>query len=600
MTTPIRPLAYRLFLEPNLDRFEFDARVEIEMAAEETIDTVTLDCLDLAIHTCQLHDHDHDLWRECTFKTAPEDQKLVVSLPAPQSGKLRLRIEYAGQINDLMAGFYRSKIQTPDGERYIAVTQFQESDARRALPCFDHPARKATFQVEMITPGDLRAISNTLPISETTLADGRRQVVFQPTPVMSTYLLFFGLGPFTWVIDTVDERLRAAALPGATDQIQFGLAFGRKALAYGETYFDIPYPLPKLDLIAVPDFAFGAMENWGAITFRENLLLYSPDKTPRGAKARICEVIAHEIAHQWFGNLVTPSEWKYLWLNESFATYFGYGIVDRYYANWKTWHHFIRTQTEAALARDALKDTIAIEMPGGGAVAINTSTAPIIYSKGGSILRQVEAFVGPENFRQGLRHYLKQYAYGCAASHQLWEALETASSQPVNALMRSWVEQPGYPQVSVERSDEQLTLTQSRFTHLPNQSDQQWLIPISMRIFDESGQFKTVTTLLDQRSATLDLPKNTTAYKVNADHTGFYRVHYADAANLSALAQLVRSRRLTEIDRWGLQNDLYAMMVAGKVSMERFLEVAVHYQHECDFLPLSSLRGQPFQRFSGA
>jgi tricorn protease interacting factor F2/3 len=595
MSTAIRPLAYHLHLEPDLDGFVFSGRVEIEMTAAMAIDTITLDCLDLAVHTCERAEG--NTWRSCNFKIDPNAGELMVSLPAPQTGDFRLRIAYTGQINDLMAGFYRSKIQTADGERYIAVTQFQENDARRALPCFDHPSKKATFQVTMVTDDNLKAISNTLPESETVLDDGRRQVVFQPTPAMSTYLLFLGLGPFSWVTDTVDKRVRGAALPGKADEILFGLTFGRKALAYGEGYFGIAYPLLKLDLIAVPDFAFGAMENWGAITFRENLLLCAPDKTPRGAKARICEVIAHEIAHQWFGNLVTPSDWKYLWLNESFATYFGFGIVDRYYANWKTWHHFIRTQTETALARDALNDTVAIEMPGGSAVAINTSTAPIIYSKGGSILRQVEAFIGPEHFQQGLRYYLEKYAYGCAASHQLWEALETVSSQPVNALMRSWVEQPGHPQVLVERNGNRLILTQNRFTYLSNDSDQQWLIPVSVHIFGADGQQKIVTTLLDGRAVSVDLPADTTAYKLNADHTGFHRTHYLDQANLMALAQMVRNRRLETIDRWGLQNDLFAMVVAGHVTLEQFLEFAAHYQHETDFLPLSSLEANLFNAF---
>jgi aminopeptidase N len=197
-----------------------------------------------------------------------------------------------------------------------------------------------------------------------------------------------------------------------------------------------------MDLIAVPDFAFGAMENWGAITFRENLLLHVPGVTSREGESRICEVIAHEIAHQWFGNLVTPEDWKYLWLNESFATYFGYGMVDHHHPDWEVWHQFVRSQTETALARDALHETFAIEMPGGAQVAITTSTAPIIYSKGGSILRQLEAWIGPDHFKAGLRRYLTAFAYGSAASHHLWESLSAASGRPVDALMKNWVTPP--------------------------------------------------------------------------------------------------------------------------------------------------------------
>ena len=285
---------------------------------------------------------------------------------------------------------------------------------------------------------------------------------------MSTYLLFFGVGPFEIHVDSLDPRVRAVCLPGTGDQTTFGRTFGRKALAYGEDYYAIDYPLTKMDLIAVPDFAFGAMENWGAITFRENLLLHVPGVTSREAEARICEVIAHEITHQWFGNLVTPEQWKYLWLNESFATYFGFGMVDHHHPDWKIWHQFVRSQTETALTRDALHETFAIEMPGDAQVAITTSTAPIIYSKGGSILRQLEAWIGPDHFQAGLRRYLTDFAYGCAASHHLWESLSAASGMPVAELMRNWVTQPGFPVITAERANHTLTLRQQRFTYLPN------------------------------------------------------------------------------------------------------------------------------------
>jgi tricorn protease interacting factor F2/3 len=414
---------------------------------------------------------------------------------------------------------------------------------------------------------------------------------------MSTYLLFFGVGPFEIHRDDVDHRVRAVCLPGTGSQTRFGREFGRKALAYGEEYNAIDYPLAKLDLIAVPDFAFGAMENWGAITFRENLLLNVPGVTSREALARICEVIAHEIAHQWFGNLVTPKDWKYLWLNESFATYFGYGMVERYYPEWQIWQQFVRSQTETALTRDALHETFAIEMTGDAPVAITTSTAPIIYSKGGSILRQLEAWIGPEHFRAGLRRYLTAYAYGSAASHHLWESLATASGMPVAELMRSWVTQPGFPLITAERSDGTVTLRQQRFCYLPTDSDQTWMVPITIASYGREGTAHTQTIMLDNRQATVILPTDTNCYKINPDHTGFYHVHYADADNLSRLRGMIGNQRLSAVDRWGLQNDLFALVKAGQTTMATFLDMADSFLGERDYLPLSSLNSHLFEAY---
>ena len=462
-------MAYRLTIEPDLGRFTFAGRMILSANADEPTDTLTLDCAELAIWQCRVQpDRPDEKGIDCPFTLDPAKTGLTIHLPDSLSGVFQLTIDYTGKINDRMAGFYRSRIQTDNLQNYMAVTQFQESDARRAFPCLDHPAQKAIFTVEMVIEKNLTAISNTDIQTIAELENGRRRVTFHPTPKMSTYLLFFGVGPFEIHEDIVDRRVRAVCLPGMGDQTAFGREFGRKALAYGEDYYAIDYPLTKLDLIAVPDFAFGAMENWGAITFRENLLLNIPGVTSREALARICEVIAHEITHQWFGNLVTPEDWKYLWLNESFATYFGYGMVDHHYPEWEIWDQFVRSQTETAMARDALNETFAIEMPGGAQVAITTSTAPIIYSKGGSILRQLEAWIGPDHFKAGLRRYLTDFAYGNAASHHLWESLSAASGMPVAELMRSWVTQPGFPVITAERKNNTLSFAPAPF-HLPAQ-----------------------------------------------------------------------------------------------------------------------------------
>ncbi|MGD9076068.1 MAG: M1 family metallopeptidase [Desulfobacteraceae bacterium] len=591
----VNPRNYKIHLEPDLNRFKFEGSVEISIEALKPVQEISLNALDLAIRNCRVMREGSFV--DCPFSEDPKKEEINISLTEEMGGKIDLKIQYVGEINDKMAGLYRSRYLVGGNEKYMAVTQFEESDARRAFPCFDHPLKKATFDVEMIVDEKLVAISNGPISEETSLGDGRKLVKFEKTPKMSTYLLFFGVGEFEFIEDAGEVLVRAATMPGMTEYAKFGLEFGRKALEFSEDYYGIKYPLPKLDLIAIADFAAGAMENWGAITFRENLLLHYPNITSKAGEERICEVIAHEIAHQWFGNLVTPSDWKYLWLNESFATYFGYGIVTHYYPEWDIWEQFLHGQTNGALDRDSLHETFPIEIPGGEHVVINASTAPIIYSKGGSILRQVEGYVGKENFKEGLRHYLRKHEYGCASSHHLWEALEEVSAMPVTNMMKSWIEQPGFPLVEVKREGDRLRLTQRRFTYLDNDSGQEWLIPVTIKAFHSDGQSKTITTLLESKSLDLDVGSDVVAYKINEDQTGFYRVRYLVMNDLEELGSRVRKKDLSQEDRWGLQNDLYALVRSGDVSIDDYLEFLASYSNEDAFLPLTSIAGNLFRSY---
>jgi len=582
----VRPLRYRIRLETDLEQPLFSGSVEIRMEAAEAVSEVCLDALELDVQSCGILRNGDRL--PCEFSLNAEREELRVRLPGPWRGTFSLRIEYQGRINEGMAGFYRSRYDAGGQRGSLLVTQFEESDARRAFPCFDHPVRKAVFQVEMTVPEGLTAVSNTPVAEEAPLGGGKKRVVFQETPPMSTYLLFFGVGDFRFVEAREGEVLvRAAGTPGTTGDVRYGLEFGRKSLRFCQDYYGIPYPLAKLDLIAVSDFAFGAMENWGAITFRENLLLFYPGTTSRAEEQRICEVIAHEIAHQWFGNLVTPSDWKYLWLNESFATYFGFGVVHHYHPDWEVWDPFLFTQKQRALERDALHNTFAIEIPGGEHVVINEVTAPIIYSKGANVLRQIEGHIGPAAFQEGLHRYLEKHAFGCASSHHLWEALEETSREPVTRLMKSWVEQPGHPLLEARREGNRLELSQRRFTYLEDGSDRLWLVPVSVTVFLPDRGTRTVSTILEERSGHLDLGTDAAAFKVNARATGFYRVRYTDPEALHALGPMIRDGRLAPEDRWGLQDDLYALVMAGQLPLQAYLDLLPFYDAEEAYLPLA-------------
>jgi len=591
----IKPENYALLIRPDLSDFSFSAEVTIRLTASEPVSNLKLNAAELAVWNCRVLIDGQ--FEECPFLLYPSREIIRIDFPKEMEGVVIVKIDYEGKINDRMAGFYRSRYVEGGEDKYIAVTQFQESDARRAMPCMDNPLNKATFDIEMVVDEKLKAISNEVPIEEKKVGDGKRLIKFRRTPRMSTYLVFMGAGDFDYLRNSDDPRVSVVTIPNQTQYGDFGVDFGQKALEYCEQYFQIPYPLPKMDLIAVPDFAFGAMENWGAITFRENLLLFYPGTTSKAGEQRICEVIAHEIVHQWFGNLVTPSDWKYLWLNESFATYFAYRVVDHYYPDWDTWGQFLTGQTDAALSRDQLRDTQPIEIQGDGQVMINVSTAPIIYSKGGSILRQVEGYIGEEAFRTGLNHYLKHYAYSNAASEDLWKAFETVSEKPVVGMMKNWVEQAGYPVVEVKKNHNSLILTQNRFTCIPGSFDQTWLIPISVRFFYKDGNSGRIDMLMDEKTARIDLDDRVMAYKINDEQTGFYRVKYLDDENLRMLGELINGKKLSSQDRWGIQNDLFAMVKAGNMDSGEYVRFLLHFAHEDAFLPLTSIASNLYQAF---
>jgi tricorn protease interacting factor F2/3 len=583
------PVQYRVHIEPDVKTFTFSGQVEVVFACPEPVRDILLNALDIAVWSCRLTSGGKTV--SCPFEMDPGKESLRVVLPVEASGEVRLAIDYMGRINDKMAGFYRSRYLAKDGERWIAITQFEESDARRAFPCVDHPAAKATFDIELSADAGLTAISNTPVAEERTLENGRRLFVFETTPRMSTYLVFFGVGDFRFIEDPKSVTVRVAAVTSVKEAGKYALDFGRKALDYCDAYYGIPYPLSKLDLIAVPDFAFGAMENWGAITFRENLLLHHPGITSRAAESRICEVIAHEIAHQWFGNLVTPSDWRYLWLNESFATYFGYGAVHHYYPEWDVWEQFVHALTSVALERDALHETFPIEIPGGEHVVINPGTAPIIYNKGASVLRQVKGFIGEEAFQAGLRGYLKDHAYGCAASRDLWEAFESASDRPITRLMESWVAQPGFPVVSVSGDGENISLVQERFTYLPGTFHQTWIVPVNVAFYMKDGEVRRESLLLEGETGRIPMVPGAVAYKINDGHTGFYRVRYEDRGNLERLAAGVRAKTISPMDRWGLQDDIYAGVKRRDSGVADYLHFITNYEDEDAFLPLVSIAG---------
>jgi tricorn protease interacting factor F2/3 len=499
-----------------------------------------------------------------------------------QTGKFSgpLEIDFNGKVSDNFTGFYKASY----GNSYILSTHLEAVQARKVLPCVDHPAFKAVFKVRVRTDANLSVISN-MPIESETKQGDKKTVTFKKTPKMSTYLLYLGVGKFVQEKSRHGEtELYAAYADRPTGKINTEFSFDatRKVLDFYESYFGIPFQLPKLHNIAVPEFAYGAMENWGAITYREILLHVDKDTSIRARKS-VAHVIAHEIAHMWFGDLVTMKWWDDLWLNESFATFMDYKSTNRAYPEWKVWQDFVRTSTSGAMGRDALTKTHPIMAKVHDPEEIEELFDEISYGKGASILRMIEAYIGSENFKKGVAQYLQKFRYSNASGHDLWSSLQEASGTEVSRIMEGWVSQEGFPVVKASLAGTKLVLEQERFLLTGGTSKQTWPIPVTMNV-----DGKTQSLLLDKKKAEVSLPTTPRSLKLNVDQTGFYVVQY----NGKELLDLVWKSGLSPLDRWGLISDSKTFLLSGRTSFKEYIKLVEKYQNEEEYLPAVEVSDQ--------
>ncbi|MCH8801438.1 MAG: M1 family metallopeptidase [Chloroflexi bacterium] len=589
-----RPSKYRIKLQPDLKNFTFSGEQSVDLQVLEATSTIVLNSVDLEISAATLHTNGTALTsRSITLDKEAETATLDFG-ETVQPGEARLDMVFTGELNDKLVGFYRSEYTSQDGEtRYLATTQFEATDARRAFPCWDEPAKKATFEVTLVFSDEYQAVSNTPVVEESVPGPGLKSVRFAETPVMSTYLLVFIVGNLVSIEQQTGSgtKIGVWTTPGKENQAGFALDTSVKLLGYFNEYFGIPYPLAKLDHIAIPDFAAGAMENWGAVTYRETALLVDPDNSSAGTRQRVAEVIAHEMAHMWFGDLVTMEWWDDLWLNESFASWMGNKAVDWLYPEWEMWTQFVNMDTNRALSLDGLKNSHPIEQAVKNPAEVSQLFDAISYSKGASVIRMLENFLGEETFRKGLNRYLSGHMYGNARTQDLWSALETESGQPVTAIMDSWVKQMGYPvlQVESDRSGGQtrLSITQERFVYDrllgesgpdPDPGNEVWRVPVSA---SQGGQESGIT-VMDGRQTQLDVPGSGSEWvKLNPLQTGFFRVNYS-AEDWQRLVPAIESLELHATDRLGVQNDAYALSRAGLLPVTQFLTLAQAYRNETD------------------
>ncbi len=559
----VLPSRYELTLEPDLESFAFEGREMVAVRVVEAVDEIVLNAIDLEINEATLTPAAGGEPITARPEADSAAERLTLHLERTAApGEWSLQIAFRGVLSDNLEGFYRSTyLDAAGNEKTIATTQLQATDARRAFPCWDEPDLKATFAVTLVVPEGLTAVSNTREIAAEPTGDGRTRHRFAETMVMSTYLVAFVVGELE-VTDPVDVDgipLRVVHAPGKAGLTDFALEMAAFALRYFADYYRIPYPGDKLDLIGIPDFAWGAMENMGAVTFRETALLVDRATATRRDLARVAEVIAHELAHMWFGDLVTMKWWNGIWLNEAFATFMELKCSDAFRPEWKAWLGFTDYRAHS-MDIDGLATTRPIEFPVASPEDANEMFDTLTYGKGSAVLRMLEQYLGEETFRDGVSAYLQAHAYGNTETEDLWTALDRASGEPVGDIMHSWIYQGGYPQLVVACDDVTCRITQEQFRFLGG-GDDRWKVPARYSSAAGAGR------ILVEDEATLPAAD---ALLLNAGGDGFYRVRYE-----GALRDAVSSRvhDLHPEERFAVVADIWANVLAGAIPAADFLAV---------------------------
>jgi puromycin-sensitive aminopeptidase len=585
LPTSVVPSRYEIRLTPDLEAATFAGEETVTVTVGEPVMEIVLNAAELAIQSVAARDAAGAVVQgTAALDEAQERARLIFPSPlAP--GEWRLTLVFTGILNDKLHGFYRSTYKDPGGVTHtIAATQFEATDARRAFPCWDEPAFKGVFAVTLVVPERLVAVSNTSVIAEEPTGDGRKIVRFADSITMSTYLVAFVVGDLEAAAPVMvgSTPLRVWAVPGKTRLARFALDCAAFSLEFFEKYYGIPYPGDKLDLLAIPDFAAGAMENLGAITFRETALLVDETAASHAELERIADVVAHELAHMWFGDLVTMAWWNGIWLNEAFATFLEMLAVDAWKPEWERWTNF-GVSRAAAMGVDGLLSSRPIEFPVREPRECEAMFDLLTYEKGASVLRMLEQYLGAEVFRDGVRRYLHEHQYANAETTDLWKALGAASGQPIPEAMNGWIFRAGYPLVTVEPDGTGVKLSQRRFLYLgaaagEGAEGEPWRIPIALRAAVKGG-WVDKRVLLDGPETRVALPAAPEWAIANAGGHGFYRVAFAPAM----LKKLARSiARVAPIERFNVASDSFAVAQAGHMAAVDYLDLTGRFREETD------------------
>jgi puromycin-sensitive aminopeptidase len=574
------PIHYTLRLSPDRDALTFSGSVEIRgRHTGRPNKRLVFHQSGLKITKATIVRHDkrgdktHDVERINLHKNFDEVRLHTADMLYP--GDYTVTLEFSGTITKPMNGMYPSTFKDGKSEKVIIATQFESHHAREVFPCIDEPEAKATFDLSLTTPAGETVLANT-PAKDSSEKGGKVTTTFETTPIMSTYLLAFAFGELDYLEAKTKQGtvVRTYATKDNVPHTAFALDVAVKTLDFYEEYFNIPYPLAKADMVALPDFAAGAMENWGLITYREHALLVDPKHTSVPTKQFVAMVVAHELAHQWFGNLVTMRWWTDLWLNEGFASWIEYLAVDTLFPDWGMWTQFLVDEQLSALKLDALEHTHPVEVPVRHPDEIRTIFDTISYNKGASVINMLHEYLGAEDFKGGLRHYLQLHAYKNTDTVDLWDALEHVSGKPVKSFMHAWTSLPGFPVVTADVGTKTVSVKQERFYINPEASKQvqHWPVPLLAGGGLHGDSF-------NQSEMELERNKQKETLKLNRHQKGFYRTVY-DHAHLQKLSRAVEAGTLGPEDRLGLLSDTYESVKAGKAGIADALGLLQAYRAE--------------------
>ncbi len=572
------PEEYAIHIAPDMAKLSFAGSETIKLNVQKPVRQLTLNANELEIKSAAVDDN---VIPNSEINLDPKQETLTVSLPTELGvGHHTLTLGFAGKINQQGQGLFYAPYQEQgtNAKKVMLGTQFEATDARRMFPCWDEPSFRARFQLTAVVPENFLAVSN-MPIESETKVPGGKEVRFGQTPSMSSYLNVFVAGELDFVeTKSGDTQIRVITTKGKSEMGRYALQASEQILQYYNDYFGVPYPLPKLDQIAIPGGFGGAMENWGAITYFESVLLFDPEASSDATRQHIYEVLAHEMAHQWFGDLVTMAWWDNLWLNEGFASWMGSKCTEHFNPQWDVWlqKEVSRDPTrrvgfarETAMEGDARSTTHPIQQEIKTEAEANGAFDDITYKKGESFIRMLEGFLGEDVFRHGIRKYIAAHEYSNSTTADLWNALSDASGKPVGKIAAGWTEQPGFPVVKVMRHDSaKVGLGQERFTvHFHDAPALEWEIPLTYLLPDAKSP---TDFLMTTKTAVLtDIPGDL-PLKLNANGTGNYRVQY-DATSWKLL--FADLSKLTVPDRVNLLCDAWALVQANRASLSLYFEL---------------------------
>ncbi|KAH8715028.1 Aminopeptidase 2, mitochondrial [Beauveria bassiana] len=592
------PRHYQLELEPDFDKFTFNGKVVIDLDIVEDSSSITLHSLEIGIRAVNITSGGTEISQGLAIVQDEQRQTTTISFAGRlnKGDKAQLELTFDGQLNNKMVGFYRSGYTKTDGTKgYIATTQMEPTGARQAFPCFDEPALKATFDITLIADRHLTCLSN-MPVKFETLVQSRttsttrKAVKFDTSPIMSTYLTAFIVGELHYVESNL-FRIPVRTYVTIDQNVEHGrhaADLGARTLELFEKEFGVDFPLPKMDQVAVLDFAEGAMENWGLITYRAVDLLIEAN-AGAGRKRRVTDIVIHELAHQWFGNLVTMEWWEGLWLKEGFATWASLYGANKFYPEWNLWADFVIGSLQDALDLDSLRSSHPIEVPVKSANEISQIFDAISYEKGCSVLRMISVHLGEDVFLKGIRDYLRKFGYKNTTTDDLWDCLSEASGKPVTEVIAPWTRELGYPVLSVSEDNvtKTVTIQQNRFLRTGDVTpeDDKIVYPVILGLRTEAGVDRSM--VMADREITLNVQAGS-FFKLNADHTSIYRTLYSPEI-LARLGQAAQAGILGVADRTGLVADAAALTAAGYTKTSTFLTLAQSFKDEASFFVWNEL-----------